>query len=60
LLNNGSTNASNLGLFHYTVTTNEVVEGSNVVSRGYHYVVLGTNGQPLDTNNDGVPDYLRR
>ncbi len=58
LLNNGSTNASNLGLFHYAVTTNSTVEGSNVVSRGYHYVVVSTNGLPLDSNNDGVPDYL--
>jgi hypothetical protein len=58
LLNNGSTNASNLGLFHYTVLTDNVVEASNVVSRGYHYVAAGTNGLPLDSNNDGAPDYL--
>ncbi len=58
LLNNGNTNASNLGLFHYTVLANNTVEGSNVVSRGYHYVAAGTNGLPLDSNNGGMPDYL--
>ena len=58
LLTNGSTYATNLGLYHYTVITNEAVEGTNIVSRGYHYVALGTNGLPLDTSGDGVPDYL--
>ncbi len=63
LLNNGSTYATNLGLYHYTVETNtsggnEIVEGTNIVSRGYHYVALGSNGLPIDTNGDGIPDYL--
>jgi hypothetical protein len=58
LLTNGSTLAANLGLYHYTVLTNEAVEGTNIVSRGYHYVALGANGLPLDTNGDGIPDYL--
>jgi hypothetical protein len=58
LLTNGSTYATNLALYHYTVTTNNVVEGTNIVSRGYHYVALGTNGLPLDANGDGIPDYL--
>ncbi len=58
LINAGSTNASALGLYHYTVTTNEAVEGFNTVSIGYHYVALGTNGLPLDSNGDGIPDYL--
>jgi hypothetical protein len=58
LLTNGSTYATNLGLYHYTVTTNNVVEGTNIVSRGYHYVALGTNGLPLCTSGDGVADYL--
>jgi hypothetical protein len=58
LLTNGSTYATNLGLYHYTVMTNEVVEGTNIVSRGYHYIALGANGLPLDTSGDGIPDYL--
>jgi hypothetical protein len=56
---NGSTTAANLGLYHYTVLTSETPEESSTVSRGYHYVALtNTTGLPLDSNNDGVPDYL--
>jgi hypothetical protein len=58
LLNAGSTNANTLGLYHYTVTTNEVVDGTNTVSIGYHYVATDSNGNPLDSNGDGIPDYL--
>ncbi|MGA2175352.1 MAG: hypothetical protein ABSH38_10260 [Verrucomicrobiota bacterium] len=46
------------GLYHYTVTTNNVIEGTNIVSIGFHYVAVGSNGLPLDTNGDGIPDYL--
>ena len=59
LLTNGSTYATNLGFYHYTVLTNEIVEGTNIVSRGYHYLALGANGLPIDTNGDGIPDYLQ-
>jgi len=58
LLTNGNTYASNLDLYYYTVTTTEAVEGTNIVSRGYHYVALGTNGLPLDTDTNGIPNYL--
>ena len=58
LIQTGSTNANQVGLYHYTVTTNEVVEGTNLVSIGYHYVATGTNGLPLDSNGNGIPDYL--
>ena len=54
----GSTNANLVGLYHYTVTTNQVVEGTNTVSIGYHYVATDTNGIPIDTNGDGIADYL--
>jgi hypothetical protein len=54
----GNTNANLLGLYHYTVTTNEVVEGTNLVSIGYHYVATDQYGNPLDSNGDGIPDYL--
>jgi hypothetical protein len=57
LLHKGSTAADQLGLYHYTVTTNETPETTNIVSIGYHYVALGTNGLPLDTSGNG-PDYL--
>ena len=58
LLLNGSTAAGNLGLYYYTVAANNAIEGTNTVSRGYHYVALGTNGLPLASTNGGVPDYL--
>jgi hypothetical protein len=59
LIHAGSTSATNLGLYHYTVTTNNVVEGTNTVSIGFHYIAVGTNGLPLDSNGDGVADYLK-
>jgi hypothetical protein len=58
LIQAGSTTANQLGLYHYTVTTNEVVEGTNTVSIGFHYVALDQYGNPLDSNGDGIPDYL--
>jgi hypothetical protein len=58
LIKAGSTTADRVGLYHYTVTTNEVIEGTNTVSIGYHYVAVDTNGIPLDTDGDGIPDYL--
>jgi alpha-tubulin suppressor-like RCC1 family protein len=58
LINAGGTNAGALGLYHYTVTTNQVPDAKSTVSIGYHYVALDTNGLPLDSNNDGIPDYL--
>jgi hypothetical protein len=29
------------------------------VDIGYHYVAVDTNGIPLDSNGDGIPDYLQ-
>ena len=58
LIHAGSTNASALGLYHYTITTNEAIEGTNTVSIGFHYVAVDTNGIPFSTPGDGIPDYL--
>jgi hypothetical protein len=58
LISAGSTTADQMGLYHYTVTTNQVVEGMNTVSIGYHYVAVDQYGNPLDSNGDGIPDYL--
>lgn len=58
LIHTGSQSAPAAGLYHYTVTTNNVIEGTNIVSIGFHYVAVGTNGLPLDNNRDGIPDYL--
>lgn len=58
LINAGSTNANLLGLYHFTTQTNQVTETNSIVDIGYHYVATDTNGIPLDSNGDGIPDYL--
>ncbi len=57
LIHTGSQLASAAGLYHYTVTTNNAIEGTNTVSIGFHYVAC-SNGVPISTPNDGIPDYL--
>ena len=58
LINTGSRLASAAGLFHYLTTTNQVREGSSTVDIGFHYVALDEAGQPVDSDGDGIPDYL--
>jgi hypothetical protein len=63
LINGGEGPAAWFGLYHYTVSTNlvsgaEVADGSSTVSIGYHYVATDQYGNPLDTDGDGVPDYI--
>ena len=36
----------------------EIKEGSTKVDIGYHYVATDQYGNPIDTNSDGIPDYL--
>jgi hypothetical protein len=58
LINAGSvTNAGLVGLYHYTTTTNQVKETNSVVDIGYHYVAVDGNGNAVDSNADGTPDY---
>ena len=47
-----------LRLYHYTVTTNNFIEGTNTVSIGFHYVVTDADGIPISMPGDGIPDYL--
>ncbi|HEV2330648.1 MAG TPA: immunoglobulin domain-containing protein [Verrucomicrobiae bacterium] len=61
VLQAGSTNANLLGLYHFTSVTNDnppIVEGTNKVNMGFAYVAVNTNGVPLSTPGDGIPDYL--
>ncbi len=59
LINSGSlTNAGLAGLYHFTTTTNQVKEGSSRLDMGYHYVAVGASGNPIDSNSNGIPDYL--
>jgi len=57
-INAGSQTADQFGLYHFTTQTNQAVEGFSVVDIGYHYVATDAYGNPLDTNGDGIPDYL--
>ena len=58
LINKGSVTADQVGLYHFTTQTNQVPETNSIVDIGYHYVATDTNGIPLDSNGDGIPDYL--
>lgn len=58
LMHRGSTTANLAGLYHFTVSTNQVPETNSVLSIGYHYVAATPNGDPLDNNGDGIPDYI--
>ncbi len=58
LINAGSTTADQMGLYHFTTQTNQTVEGTSVVDIGYHYVATDAYGNPLDSNGNGIPDYL--
>jgi hypothetical protein len=58
LIDAGHTTADQVGLYHFTTQTNQVKEASSIVDIGYHYVATDTNGVPIDSNGDGIPDYL--
>ncbi len=46
------------GLFHHTIGTNLTAVGTNFVSIGFHYLRTTTAGVPLDTDGDGIPDWM--
>ncbi|HEX3798450.1 MAG TPA: Ig-like domain-containing protein [Verrucomicrobiae bacterium] len=54
----GNPTADLLGLYQYTTQTNQVKEANSRVDIGYHYVALDTSGKPMDSNGNGIPDYL--
>ena len=58
LIGVGSDHADALGLYHYTTQTNQTKETTSTVDIGYHYVALDANGNAVDTDGDGIPDYL--
>jgi hypothetical protein len=50
-------------LYHYTVMTNlvsglEIKETNSWVDVSYHYVATDANGNPIDSNSDGLVDAL--
>lgn len=58
LIDKGNQTADQVGLYHFTTQTNQVVEGGSTVDIGYHYVATDAYGNPLDTDGDGIADYL--
>ena len=59
LINTGSvTNAGVVGLYQYTTQAGQAKETNSVVDIGFHYVAVDANGSPVDTDADGIPDYL--
>jgi hypothetical protein len=58
LIDVGHVTADAVGLYHFTTQTNQVKETNSIVDIGYHYVAVDTNGEPFDTDGDGMPDYL--
>ena len=58
LIDTGSRNATNAGLYHYTTRRQQQKELISQVDIGFHYVALNSNGAPFDSDLDGLPDYL--
>jgi len=58
LIDVGSRSADQAGLYHYTTQTNQVKETNSVVDIGLHYVATDVNGNALDSDFDGLADYL--
>jgi hypothetical protein len=46
------------GLYHYTTKASEGKETTSAMDLGFHYVVLNASNLPVDTDGDGMPDYL--
>jgi hypothetical protein len=46
------------GLFHHVIATNLVPNGTNLVGIGFHCLRTTTAGVPLDTDGDGIPDWM--
>lgn len=57
LIDAGDRTSDRIGLYHFTTQTNQTIEGISAVDIGYHYVAV-TNGVPLDSDSDGLADYL--
>jgi hypothetical protein len=58
LINAGSTNANLLGFYQFTTQTSQLKETNSIVDIGYHYVATDVYGNPIDSNGNGIPDYL--
>ncbi len=51
--------AATRGLYHYATLANQTREGTTRLDIGFHYVAVNaSSGLPVDTDGDGLPDYL--
>jgi hypothetical protein len=53
----GDRTAAAAGLYHFTTLADHTKEGSSTVDLGYHVLALD-DGLPVDTDGDGIPDYI--
>ncbi len=61
LVNAGSRSPAGAGLYHYTTRTDQAKDAVQAaVNVGLHYVATtgAASTQPMDTDNDGIPDYV--
>lgn len=59
LVDAGSRSAAAAGLYHHTTQTSQAQEAATPVDVGFHYIPLDPEtGAALDTDHDGVPDYV--
>ena len=56
-VNSGGDYPTNLGLFHFTTQTNQTKELASILDRGYHYIALGGNNLPVDSDGDSLEDW---
>jgi len=56
LIDAGGEEAYGYGLYHFCTTANQVKEGTSNLDIGWHMVATDSNGVPLDTDGDGIPD----
>jgi hypothetical protein len=57
LVNQGSRNATNVGLWHYTLTADRRKETNSMVDIGFHYLATDEDGVPVDSDGDGIGDH---
>jgi hypothetical protein len=57
LVDAGSRSSADASLYHYT-TRGDQVKDLAAVDLGFHYVAVDSDGIPLDSDGDGIPDYL--
>jgi hypothetical protein len=58
LIDAGYRTASFWGLYHFTTVTNQSKEADSTNDIGYHYVAVDGNGNPIDSDEDGLSDYF--